>query len=28
MSKAIGALVRLGLENQENRKKEFSKKLK
>ncbi len=28
MSKAIAALVRLGLENQENRKREFFKKLK
>jgi hypothetical protein len=28
MSKAIAALVRLGLQNQENRKREFFKKLK
>lgn len=28
MSKAIAALVRLGLENQENRRREFFKKLK
>jgi len=28
MSKAIAALVRLGLESQENRKREFFKKLK
>ena len=28
MSKAIAALVRLGLENQENRKREFFKRLK
>jgi hypothetical protein len=28
MSKAIAALVRLGLENQESRKREFFKKLK
>jgi hypothetical protein len=28
MSKAIAALVRLGLENQENRKREFFTKLK
>ena|ERR1700752_1977161 len=28
MSKAIAALVRLGLENQENRKREFFKKLR
>ena len=28
MSKAISALVRLGLESQENRKREFFKKLK
>jgi hypothetical protein len=28
MSKAIGALVRLGLESQEHRKQEFFKKLK
>ena len=28
MSKAIAALVRLGLEGQENRKREFFKKLK
>ena len=28
MSKAIAALVRLGLENQENRKREFFRKLK
>jgi len=28
MSKAIAALVRVGLENQENRKREFFKRLK
>jgi len=28
MSKAIAALVRLGLESQENRKREFFKRLK
>lgn len=28
MSKAIAALVRLGLENQESRKREFFRKLK
>jgi hypothetical protein len=28
MSKAIAALVRLGLENQSNRKREFFRKLK
>lgn len=28
MSKAIAALVRLGLESQQNRKREFFKKLK
>ena len=28
MSKAIAALVRLGLENQESRKREFFKRLK
>ncbi|MFN0172744.1 MAG: hypothetical protein ACKV22_40710 [Bryobacteraceae bacterium] len=28
MSKAIGALVRLGLESQANRKREFFKRLK
>jgi hypothetical protein len=28
MSKAIAALVRLGLENQEHRKREFFKRLK
>ncbi|MGA2149045.1 MAG: hypothetical protein ABSH49_29225 [Bryobacteraceae bacterium] len=28
MSKAIAALVRLGLENQENRKREFFNRLK
>ncbi len=28
MSKAIGTLVRLGLESQENRKQEFFKRLK
>jgi hypothetical protein len=28
MSKAISALVRLGLENQENRKREFFRRLK
>ena len=28
MSKAIAALVRLGLENQENRKRDFFKRLK
>jgi hypothetical protein len=28
MSKAIAALVRIGLENQENRKRDFFRKLK